>query len=70
MDETHSSRALMAQVRELRERWSMTSGDWTDAKALEFQRHHIEPIISTIEAHAHVLDGLFRAIEEAERIAR
>ena len=58
---SHRSR-LAALHQDLCVKWEETKESWQDAKAMEFERHHLQPLQAGVETALEVIEELDKLI--------
>ena len=62
-----SGKAIVADTRDLSNRWNQVKDEWRDAKAGEFEQQYLSELFASAERAAAMLDELDKVIEAARR---
>ncbi len=59
--------ALISLTKELMSRWYETKETWRDAKSLEFERHYLDELQSSVNTATSAIDQLDRLVTKIRK---
>ncbi len=57
-----SGSKLAALTKELAQRWQQTKEDWRDAKSLEFERHYMDELLTSVDKAVAVMEQVDKLV--------